>query len=128
MNKEEDFTQISFELEEAGLIWQPSFGDEIVVRKEPVRVSILVDSAGLTPDELRDVYIWRPSVEQMVLQVEVRQAILKHSGLELSEKMIQYLTILDTHYGKIEARAQSLRDSIGLGLKDLLLISSSPIH
>ena len=128
MKKEEDFTVISFGLEEAGLIWQPAFGDEVVVRKEPVRVSVLVDSAGLTPEELREIYIWRPSVEQMILQVEVRQAILKHSGLELSEKAIQYLTILETHYGKIESRASSLRDSIGLSLRDFLLLSSSPIH
>jgi hypothetical protein len=128
MKHEEDFTIISFDLEDAGLVWQPSFGDEIVVRKEPVKVSVLVDTAGLTPEDLREIYTWRPSVEQMILQVEVRQAILKHTGLELSEKAIQYLTILETNYGSIESRAKSLRDSIGLSLRDFLLISSSPIH
>jgi hypothetical protein len=70
------FLQIAEDLELAGLHWMPEIGDEVSDRKHPDNISILVDPQGMTPIELRSSYLWLPTVEQMVTQVEVRQAIL----------------------------------------------------
>ena len=79
------FINVAEDLELAGLIWRPEIGDEISNRHEPGAVSVLVDPQGMTPTELRSVYLWLPTVEQMVLQFEVRQAILFHAGVELTD-------------------------------------------
>lgn len=122
------FSNIANDLEVAGLSWHPSIGDEVCLRKEPLSVSILVDSAGMTPAQLKTIYLWLPTVEQMVEQLEFRQAILKHAGLELSPKKVNYLTVVDSNWGEIVARAKTLRDSLGIGLRDLLLYSSNKVH
>ena len=122
------FTNISIELEQAGLLWIPTFGDEICKRKEPVEVSVLVNSAGMHPEDLKEIYIWRPTLEQLIYQLEIRQAILKHAGLELSEKSIGYISVIETKVGEIKTKAETLRDALGLTLRDYLLYSSNGIN
>ncbi len=115
------FLELAEDLELAGLIWQPEIGDEIARRRERDRIQILVDSDGMSPDELRSTYLWLPTVEQMVLQFEVRQTVLKHAGLELDEQNFFYRTVLVAPSGAIESKATSLRLSMGFALRNLLL-------
>lgn len=115
------FLQVAVDLEHAGLVWQPEIGDEVSKKGQEEQVSILVDPQGLTPAQLRQVYLWLPTVEQMVRQFEARQAILTHTGLEMAETEFYYSTVIETHLGEIEARAASLRTAFGLALRDLLL-------
>jgi len=124
---ETSFVQVASELDEAGLEWQPEIGDEVVDKGEPRRISILVDPNGMTPVELRHTYLWLPTVEQMVLQIEVRQAILFHAGLELAADRMRYKSVIQSQFGAIEAVAASLRTAVGITLRDLLL-TYSPIH
>ncbi len=119
------FPEVALNLELAGLIWQPEIGDEVLSRQDEQRVSILVDPHGMSPRQLREVYLWLPTVEQMVYQFEARQVILEHAGLELSEKQLCYRTVIQSQIGPIEARAETLRTSVGLALRDLLLVGDS---
>lgn len=119
------FLSIAEELELAGLVWKPEIGDEICFRQKKETISVLVDPQGLTPSELRATYLWLPTVEQMVWQFEARSAILEHTGLELSPKDICYKTIIKSSFGEIHSKAVSLRASVGLALRSLL-ISASP--
>ncbi len=127
----ESFLTIAEELEIAGLVWKPEIGDEICFRqkltekKEPEGISVLVDPQGLTPSELRATYLWLPSVEQMVWQFEARCAILEHTGLELTSDMMCYKTVVKSSFGEIESKALSLRSSVGIALRNLL-ISAAP--
>ena len=124
------FIDIAGHLDSAGLVWQPEIGDEVSYRIRPESISILVDPEGMTPKELRSTYLWLPSVEQMVFQLEARQAILFHAGLELSDTTYCYKTVIQSQLGAIEAKADSLRAALGLGLRDLLLsaVSDRNIH
>ncbi len=115
------FLDIAQDLELAGLVWQPEIGDEISNRKVRDQVSVLVDSQGLTPSQLRSAYLWLPTVEQIVFQFEARQSILFHAGLELSEKALCYKTIIKSPLGPIESTAESLRAAMGMALRNLLL-------
>ena len=121
----ENYLTVAEDLEHAGLKWMPEIGDEISPRSEPEKVSILFDSQGLTPLQLREIYMWLPSVEQLVLQFEARQAVLSHAGLEMHEAGFYYKAVLkyDTH--TIEARAESLKIAMGVALRNLLLAESS---
>lgn len=124
------FVPVASDLELAGLEWQPEIGDEIVCREDPARVSILVDPAGLTPGDLRSIYIWLPSVEQLVLQFEVRQAFLEHAGFELSERSMGYKAVVQAPdpVGVIEKKGTTLRTCLGLSLLDLLLSENDLIQ
>lgn len=115
------FLQIAEDLELAGLHWMPEIGDEVSDRKHPDNISILVDPQGMTPIELRSSYLWLPTVEQMVTQVEVRQAILFHAGLEVNEAAFCYKTVLQSRGGPIESKASTLRLAMGMALRNLLL-------
>lgn len=115
------FLGIAAELELAGLIWQPEIGDEVSVRKAIEHISILVDPDGMSPTELRSTYLWLPTVEQMIEQVECRQAILFHAGLELTNTSFCYKTVLQSSKGPVESTGESLRVAIGVALKELLL-------
>jgi hypothetical protein len=115
------FIQVANELENSGLVWQPEIGDEIAPRGIENTVSILVDPQGMTPKELRTKYIWLPNVEQMVEQIEVRQGILYHAGLEITGNDLFYKTVIRAQIGLIESQAESLRISMGLALKNLLV-------
>lgn len=117
------FLEVAEDLELAGLHWMPEIGDEVSDRKHPDTISILVDPQGMTPVELRSSYLWLPTVEQMVTQLEVRQAILFHAGLEMSEAAICYKTVLQSQVGPIESKAATLRLAIGMALRNLLLVN-----
>lgn len=119
------FLNIANELEDVGLVWQPEIGDEILNKSGETEVSVLVDTGGLTPSQLRQAYLWLPSVEQMVLQFEIRQAILFHAGLELTDSSYCYKTVIQTRKDQIEAQAESLRNAMGIALRDFLLASQS---
>jgi hypothetical protein len=121
----ENFLSVAEELELAGLVWKPEIGDEICFRQEKSAVSVLVDPQGLSPGELRATYLWLPTVEQMVWQFEARSAILEHTGLELTSSSICYRTVIKSSFGEIESKAISLRASVGMALRNLL-ISASP--
>ncbi len=121
------FVSVAAELEEAGLIWQPEIGDEISHRNKSDRISILVDPDGMNPSQLRNTYIWLPTVEQLVFQFEARQAILFHAGLELSERAICYKTVIQAPFGPIESSAESLREALGCALKELL-VNDAQVH
>ena len=122
------FFDIAVDLEDAGLIWQPEIGDEISRRSKPEAVSILVDPEGMTPVELRTAYLWLPSVEQLVFQFEVRQAVLFHAGLELSEDFMAYKAVIQTQSGMIESFGRNLRTALGLSLVGLLNDASEAVH
>ncbi len=121
------FIEVALDLEHAGLIWQPEIGDEVSCREQPEKVSILVDPQGMSPLELRHSYLWLPTTEQMVLQLEIRQAVLFHAGLELSEQQMFYKTVIKSSLGQIESRGNSLRMSIGSALRDFLLADGTEI-
>jgi hypothetical protein len=119
-----NFIELAGDLEVAGLTWHPEIGDEILLRAvddpQAPRVSVLVDPQGLRPDQLRRQYLWLPTIEQMVLQMEARQAILQHAGLELSERAFQYKTVVHSPVGAIESVGANLRLSMGLALRGIL--------
>jgi hypothetical protein len=112
------------DLELAGLVWQPEIGDEISDRQEREQVQILVDPQGLSPSELRSMFLWLPTVEQLVHQFEARQAILEHVGFELSKSAMIYRTVVKFKEAQIEATHQSMRLAMGFALRDLLLASN----
>jgi len=115
------FLAIAGDLELAGLLWTPSIGDEVSQRAEPALISVLVDPKGLSTGELRSTFLWLPTLEQMVYQFEARQAILFHAGLDLTEQIMAYKTVIQSPKGQIETRAESLRESVGIALRDLLV-------
>lgn len=116
-----NFVEVAGDLELAGLLWVPEIGDEVSARQKPEVVSVLVDPQGLSPEELRTTYLWLPTVEQMVLQLEARQTILFHAGLELSSTAIFYKTVIKSPVGPIETTGGSLRLALGNALRNLLL-------
>ncbi len=123
------FFSVAADLELAGLIWWPEIGDEITPREQPDQVSILFDSQGMTPAQLRNVYVWLPSIEQLVTQFEVRQAILEHVGLELSDSGIYYRSVVEHQSRRIEAQGETLRGALGTALRSMLLSDgSSDVH
>ena len=112
--------ELAEDLELAGLVWHPEIGDEVSNKKIRDTISVLVDTCGLTPRELRGIYLWLPTVEQMVSQLEARQAVLFHTGLELSDSDLFYKTIIKSPLGEFESKANSLRLSVGFVLRDFL--------
>lgn len=117
------FIELAGDLELAGLIWNPEIGDEISPRGKPDFISVLVDPEGLSPSQLRSTYLWLPTVEQMVLQFEARQALLFHAGLELTEHAMHYKTVVKVGGEAIEVTGPTLRAAVGVALRDLLLLS-----
>ena len=115
------FIELASDLEAAGLVWQPEIGDEVADRDNFESVSILVDPNGLSPSELRQMFMWLPTVDQLVVQFEARQAILFHAGLEISDNIYSYKTVVQSKTGPIESSAYTLRSSLGMALRQLLL-------
>lgn len=115
------------DLEVAGLFWNPEVGDEVADRENKNPVAILVDPQGMTPEELRSAFIWLPTVEQIIFQLEARQAILFHAGFEFSESICCYKTVIQASCGHIESKAESFRMSLGLALRDLLITDSTTV-
>ena len=113
----EDYIDVSLELDKVGLIWHPEIGDEISLRGQERQVSILVDPQGLTPKELRDSFIWLPTVEQLVTQIEARQGLIFHAGVT---ETLEYEAIIKVTEGLVEAKASSLRVVFGKALSSIL--------
>lgn len=113
----EEFIYIAYGLDKSGLVWQPELGDEIAIRNSIDRVSILVDPEGMTPKELRNTYVWLPTVEQLVRQLEARQAFLYHAGLADS---FNYETVVKVEDRVIETEGPSLRISFGQALREVI--------
>ena len=122
------FLSVAEDLELAGLLWRPEIGDEVTDKRQKDLISIFVDSQGLSLEELRSSFLWLPTVEQIVHQFEARQAILFHAGFELSEKSMCYKTVIQAPVGHIEKKADSLRLSLGLALRDLLLSDNKVVN
>ncbi len=114
------YITIAEDLDGAGLCWRPEVGDEVSHRDNLSSISILVDPDGMSPKELRQTYLWLPTVEQLVSQIEARQAILFHAGLEMTTGLMAYKTVVQAQTGLIESVGESLRVSVGLALRDLL--------
>ena len=112
-----DFIATSVSLDRAGLRWEPEIGDEVTEREALDRVAILVDPQGHSPEELRDSFIWLPTVEQLIDQIGVRGGALYHVGL--SEGCV-YEAVVRTSSGVIEVRSESLRVALGQSLIQLL--------
>ncbi len=119
-----DFIPISFDLDRSGLVWHPEIGDEVTERTNVERVSILVDPQGMKPSELRATFVWLPTVEQLVQQLEARQALIYHAGVN---QTLLYEAVIRTSFGVIETKAASLRSAFGQALRDVLLKSSKEV-
>lgn len=113
-----EIISVSLSLDRAGLVWHPEIGDEVSERESLDRVSILVDPQGLTPRELRENFVWLPSVEQLVAQFEARQAVIYHAGLTTQ---MHYEAVVKTAGGVIESNAATLRLAFGKALEELLV-------
>lgn len=119
---------VAWDLEDAGLLWLPEIGDEVSQKAEPSRISILVDPQGMTPVQLRETFLWLPTVEQLLSQFEARQAILFHAGLELSAANFHYRIVVRRRDNCIESSAATLRTALALSLRDLLLREDAKLH
>ena len=120
--RDDNYVGIAIQLERSGLIWHPEIGDEVVERRPDARVSILVDPQGLTPVELRAAYVWLPTVEQLVEQIEERNGLIFHAGVSTSH---DYEAVVKSSIGLIEAQARSLRTVFAKALHALISNSAS---
>ena len=121
-----DYISLSLTLDRSGLVWYPEIGDEVSDRGNLERISILVDPQGLTPTELRQSFVWLPTVEQLVEQFEARQALIYHVGIN---QTLSYEAVIRTGRGVIETSGQTLRLAFGLALQELLQSSTKvPVH
>ncbi len=112
-----NFISLSVDLGRSGLIWHPAIGDEVSEQPDLERVSILVDPKGLTIRELREAFVWLPTVEQLVQQFEAREALIFHAGVTQS---LQYEVVVRTKVGLIEKSAESLRMAFASALREML--------
>ncbi len=121
-----EFINVSVHLDRAGLVWYPEIGDEVALRQALTQTSILVDPQGLTPRELRASFLWLPTVEQLVQQLEAREAFIYHAGINAQ---LAYETVVKCPVGVIETRAATLRIAFGKALQELLVSSTkSSVH
>jgi hypothetical protein len=118
---------LAHDLEAAGLLWNPEVGDEVADREGKHPVAILVDPQGMSPDELRAAFLWLPTVEQMLMQFEARQAVLFHAGFECNDNQFGYKTIIQSGKGHIESRGESFRVALAIALRGLLMSDSLTI-
>ncbi len=127
MSMNVEVIDVALDLDKAGLVWHPEIGDEIAMRESLERVSILVDPQGMTPRDLRNLFLWLPTVEQLVQQFEARQAMLFHAGLNQG---LSYEVVVKTpSQGLIETAASSLRIACGRALNQLLTMPEpAPVH
>ena len=113
-----EIIELSLSLDQSGLIWHPEIGDEVTERESLDRVSILVDPQGLTPEELRDNFIWLPNVEQLVGEIESREGLIYHVGVGSD---LQYEVVVKSKLGGlVEAKADSIRLAFAKALENLL--------
>jgi hypothetical protein len=112
-----EFIHLSLELDRSGLVWHPEIGDEISPKPTLEKVSILVDPYGLSPKELRNQYLWLPTLEQLVEQLEAREAMIFHAGVT---KTFSYEAVVKTGTGVVEKTAPDLRFAFAKVLKEIL--------
>lgn len=112
-------------LEQAGLLWNPQVGDEVTDREEHSKVSVLINECRMSPGELRSTYLWLPTIEQMIAQCEMRQAVLFHAGLELSEELLAYKIVVQRAGEAFENIAETFRVALGGALREVIEASSS---
>lgn len=115
------FLTVANSLDGAGLLWQPEIGDEVSERQNIGSISILVDPQGMSPTQLRSTYLWLPTIEQLVTQIEARQAILFHTGLELTSQALAYKSVVQWGSDQFECVGDNLRTSLGLALREILV-------
>ena len=125
---ETNFIPLAFQLEHAGLSWSPQIGDEVSQRLEPGEIAILFDNQGLTIEELKRTFVWLPTLEQIVTQLEIRQAVLKHAGLSLDKSNFGYSAVVKHKIGEIRTIAPNLRLALGMTLKEILTFQFATLH
>ncbi len=116
----EKFLSTAMDLDFAGLIWEPEIGDEVAQRNAPQNISILIDPEGMALAELRSTYVWLPNTEQIIAQLEAKQAVLFHAGLELEDSTTCYKTFIQTPIGPIQSKATTLRTAMALSLLQVI--------
>ncbi len=117
-----NFLILAKELETIGLKWIPEVGDEVLLRGlQDNRISILIDSNGMTLYELRENYIWVPTIEQLMREIEHRGGVLFHAGAVINDKNIKYEVVIQTLQDIIKVTNDSLREALALSLKKLIL-------
>ena len=114
-----DFFNLSSQLEKSGLTWNPEIGDEVADRVTATAL-ILVDNKGLTPNQLRKLFLWLPRLEQMIEQIEARQAIIAHFGFNAESRNSGYLVEIKFRESVFSAAHPDSRLAVGLGLLKLL--------
>ena len=113
----EAFIEVADQLSRSGLVWRPEIGDEIALRPDLRKVSILFDPQGLVSPQLHCEFLWLPSVEQMVEQIEARQGLICHVGI--NEKMY-YEAVVKTVEGVVSIYETNLRLAMGRALYGVL--------
>jgi hypothetical protein len=114
-----DFFNLSSQLERSGLVWHPEIGDEVADRAT-CQALILVNNKGLTPSQLRRLFLWLPRMEQMIEQIEARQAIITHFGYSADLANHVYCVNIEVGAQQINASHLDSRFALGLGLLKLL--------
>ena len=117
MVEEDSYIYLAIDLDRSGLIWQPEIGDEVVERHSEPRVSILVDPQGLKPAELREVYVWLPTLEQLIAEIEDRAGAIYHLGIN---EVGDYEAIIRISSGLIEVEGENMRVTLARGLQQLI--------
>ena len=112
-----EFIPLSVQLDRTGLLWEPEIGDEVTERESLDRVAILVDPQGLSPEELRESFIWLPTIEQLLDQIATRRGVIYHVGL--SDELV-YEAVVKTPTGIFEITCDNLRVALGQTLFQLL--------
>ncbi len=119
MNSTTEVVTLSLALEMAGLVWKPEIGDEVLDRYSN-RIMILTDNFGLPPSELRKIFLWLPRMEQLIEQIEARQAVILRLGWIQEEVSIGYDVEIGYQGNVIQAKGLDARLALGTGLFKLL--------
>lgn len=118
----DNFLSIAKELETIGLRWVPEVGDEVSLRAlKDAKVSILVDADGMSLYELRENYIWLPTIEQLLAEIENRGGLIFHAGFTLSKDKQKYEVVIQTIQEMIKVSHNTLREALALALKKMIL-------
>ena len=83
-----------------------------------------VDSLGLTPHELRTLYVWLPTVEQMLQQIEKRSGLLFHAGRGRTSDCYEAIVFAENEM--LKAQGSSLRQALAEVLCTLISGDLSP--
>jgi hypothetical protein len=119
-----NYIEVALELDQCGLVWHPAIGDEVIERQPDPQVSILVDSLGMSASELRRVFVWLPTLEQLIEQIEARKGIICHAGMA---DHLTYQAVVKTSYGLVELKDISLRVALAKALRALIQNSVSAL-